>query len=137
MSVTVNLELPDNVATQAKRLAKASKRPLESELVALLTGLLGNDEGTGLSPEQANSLAQLKVLDDEQLTRAACQRVAAAKTERIQLLLDKQTTAVLSPAEHDEMLWLRDHANLVMLVRAEAASILQARGHDVTSLLDD
>lgn len=137
MSVTVNLELPEDVAAQAQRLAELSNRPLESELVALLSSVLGSAEGMGLSTEQADALAQLQVLDDEQLMHAARQRVTTSKTERMQFLLDKQDTEGLLPPKHDELLQLRDHANLVMLVRAEAASILQARGFDVSSLLDD
>ena len=137
MSVTVNLKLPEDVVVQAQRLAKLSNRPLESELVALLSGLLGSAEGIGLSTEQVDALAQLHVLDNEQLRHAARQRVTTDMTERIQFLFDKQDSEGLLAAEYDEMLQLRDHANLVILIRAEAASILTARGVDTSSLLDD
>jgi hypothetical protein len=135
MSVTVNLELPEAVVAQARRLAEQSRRPLEVELATLLSGILGSGDITGLSDEQAQALEQVQLLSDEHLFQAARQRMAADQTARMQALLDSEKD--LSPAEAAELVRLRDRANMLMLIRAEAASVLKQRGLDVSRLLNE
>ena len=60
--------------------------------------------------------------------------MADDRAERMQRLVWKQQSEGLTVAEEDEAQQLQQHAQQVMLIRAEAAALLAERGFDVDSL---
>lgn len=62
--------------------------------------------------------------------------MASDRAERMQRLVWKQQGEGLTAAQEDEAQQLQQHAQQVMLIRAEAAALLVERGFNVDSLRD-
>lgn len=84
--------------------------------------------------EIATEVAQLRYLDDEHLLRTAQLIVPVEKSKRMQILSQKLKNEGLAAAEEEEIWQLQHYAQRVMLVRAEAAVLLQERGYDISRL---
>ncbi|HQF71159.1 MAG TPA: hypothetical protein PLH39_07775 [Promineifilum sp.] len=69
------------------------------------------------------------------LLQAARMRVPEDRAKRMQELVWKQQSEGLTAVEEDEAAQLQQFARRVMLVRADAAALLAARGHDVAGLI--
>ena len=125
------LELRLSPGTQAalKARAAAHARSLEDEARALLEEALAAGSAAG------NDQGQLSVLDDAQLQQVAAQRVPVELSERMQVLVERQQREGLSLEEAAEALRLQSYAQRTMRLRAEAASLLKRRGHEVDGLL--
>ena len=76
-------------------------------------------------------LAALDRLDDAALWRMARYRAAAAQMERYQTLLDKNANDTLSVEERAELAQLRTEFDRRILQKAQAAALLQWRGHQI------
>ncbi len=132
-SVTINL--PEMLYRRVERRAKRVAASLEDELVAVVASGLSRSED--LPVQTLDALAQLDLMSDDELRRAAQLVVDPADNERMQLLLDKQESIGLSQGERQTAQQLLQHSDHVMLLRAKAAALLHKRGHDVTSLFFD
>lgn len=100
-------------------------------------------EGNGAQVETAtlsspgeldDPLVQLAFLTDEELWQVAQTTLRAEDQARMELLLQKQQATGLTADEQAEAEALADRHDQTMLVRAKAAVLLQARGHDISSL---
>jgi len=59
---------------------------------------------------------------------------SAEKNERMQQLVLKQQAEGLTATEREETQQLQHYAHRLMMIRAEAAVLLQQRGFDITPL---
>ena len=129
--ITVNL--PDSLYDRLKRRAEQTQRTVEAELLEVVATAVPETEA--LSAELTTALADLALLDEEALQRAARSHLPEEAAARLEALhLQRQRTA-LSPAEIGELASLVRQYEHAMLVRAQAAALLRQRGHDTAGLL--
>jgi hypothetical protein len=74
-------------------------------------------------------------LSDEELWRAARNRLPAETRSRLAALNSKQQREELSPSESETLDQLVHQYDKAILLRAEAARLLKERGHEVSTLL--
>lgn len=94
-------------------------------------------DNTNLPKELTDELDQLAFLTDEELWQAARTQVKPDDRSRMESLLRKQQVTDLRPDEVTEVEMLVDRYDRILLIRAKAAVLLQARGQDITSLGPD
>jgi hypothetical protein len=124
---TLTLQLPDPLYARLEERARRANRSVEDELLDTLAVAVPDDP--------ANAVADLHLLDDAALWQAARGRLAAAALERLGELNDLRQRAGLSAAEAAEAAALTRQYEQAVLVRARAAALLRARGHDVSGLV--
>lgn len=132
-AVTVNL--PDPLYERLARRASKSHRTVEAEIVDAVSTSLPT-EPDELPADMAEALAALHLLDDEDLWRAARQRLAAEKAAKIEEIHLKRQSEGLSALETDALVALMKEYTRIMLVRSRSAALLKQRGHDVSGLLE-
>jgi hypothetical protein len=132
---TITLRLPDMLFRQIERRAQRTRRPVEDELVAVVSSALPTLDD--LPADIADELAQLGYLTDAELWQAAHTALLLSDSERMQALLLKRQRDGLSVAEEREARRLAHRADRTMLVRAQAAALLKDRGHDISSVRPD
>lgn len=88
-----------------------------------------------LPADMAETIAALHLLGDEDLWRAATQRLASEKADEIEALHLKRQSEGLSASEIDALATLMKAYTRIMLVRSRSAALLKQRGHDVSCLL--
>jgi hypothetical protein len=132
---TVSINLPEKLYRQIQQRAKGMNRSVADELVVVVEDALsGTDAWQGVPADIATEVAQLRYLDDEHLLRTARLTVPVEKSERMQALSQKLKNEGLTAAEEEEIRQLQHYAQRVMLIRAEAAVLLQERGIDIAQL---
>lgn len=126
----ITIQLSDNVFRLLYKRAKVRNQTVEDEVVAAVENTVLTDvsEGTNIA------LAQLVYLDDADLWQAASMLVPREKAERMQALVEKEQLEGLTRDEEQEAQQLQRYGQHVMLVKAEAAVILQKRGYDISNL---
>ena len=129
-AVTVNL--PGPLYERLARRATRTHRTIEAELVDAVATL--PDEPDELPADMAEAIAALHLLGDEELWRAARQRLAPEKSSEIEELHRKRQRDGLSASELESLATLMKEYTRIMLVRARSAALLQQRGHDVSEL---
>lgn len=108
---------------------------VEDELTAVVeTAFSLGEEWARVSPDLAEEAAQLALMDDDHVWRVTCMTVPEEKSERMQALTWKQQSEGLTEVEQQEVQQLQRLAHRVMLLRAEAAVLLQERGFDISPL---
>jgi hypothetical protein len=90
--------------------------------------------GDQISPDIAATVASLEQLTDEELWRAARNRLAEEFSSRTEELHHKRQREGLTAAEEEEESNLVRGYENILLIRAKAAQLLRARGHDVGGL---
>ena len=130
---TVTVTVPEGLYDQLQQRAAQRQRSLEDALVLALAASIPAD--AGLPVDLADTLASLAALDDDSLWRMARRRVSDEDAARLAELGDKRQRAGLTEAELREAEELAERHDRVLVVRAEAAALLEQRGHDVSSLL--
>lgn len=90
--------------------------------------------GDQLAAELASAIASLDLLTDDDLWRAARNRLADEFSNRTEQLHHKRQREGLTVAETEEEANLVSQYERIMLVRAKAAQLLRSRGHDVSGL---
>lgn len=131
---TVTVAVPPDLYEHLKQRAQQRHRTIEDEVVLTLAATV--PVGDDLPADLSATLASLPALDDDALWRLARSRVAEEDTRRLAELGDKRQRARLTEDELQEAGELVDRHDRVLVVRAEAAALLQQRNHDVSSLLD-
>lgn len=131
---TVTVNLTKQVYQKVQQLARDKNRSIEDELASVVETALEHNSWVGVPSDIADEVEQLRFLDDQHLWRVAQLTVSDEKSERMQLLSQKQTGEGLTVAEKEEIEQLQLLAQRVMLVRAEAAVLLQERGHNVSQI---
>lgn len=135
VTYTVIVNLPAHIYERVQQQAQDKNRSVEDELTAVVeTAVSLGEEWAGVSPDLAEKAAQLALLDDDHLWRVACMTVPVGKSERMQALTWKQQKEGLTEAEQQETSQLQRLGHRVMLLRAEAAVLLQERGFDISPL---
>jgi hypothetical protein len=96
---------------------------------------LPSPAGDELPPDLAAAVASLALLDDATLWQTARNRLADELSRRTEELHHKRQREGLTAAEAEEVAGLVRQYERVLLLRAKAAELLRARGHDISGLL--
>ena len=131
----ITISLPERLYQQVEKLSQAKQRSVAEEVVAIVSSALPDQED--IHADLKVELAHLDQLSDEELWRAARVTAPVEKTDRMQILLDKQQLEGLTAVEREEAELLAHFFDRIMLVRARASALLKSRGHDITSLLNE
>jgi len=133
---TLQVNLTNDLYQQVRQHANKTNRSVEAEVIAAVEAFLAtkSDAQVELPLALAEELAQLPFLDDAHLWQAARQIAPPEKNERIQELVLKQQAEGLTATEQQEVQQLQQYAQQLMLIRAEAAVLLQQRGFDISTL---
>lgn len=129
----VTVSLPSSLYERLVRRAQRTHRTVEAELVDAVATL--PDEPDELPADMAEAIVALHLLEDGDLWRAAEQRLAGDKANRIEELHLERQSEGLSASEIEELATLMKEYMRIMLVRSRAAALLKQRGHDVSRLL--
>ena len=129
----ITISLPNLLYQKLKARAEQTQRSVEAEaLDALVAAVPAIDE---LSTDLEASLAQLALLDDEALWRAARTTFAADAARQLEDLHLKRQREGLTEGEAQAAATLLQQYERAMLVRAQAIALLKQHGHDVSILL--
>jgi predicted transcriptional regulator len=129
----VTLDVPDMLYERLRRMAEAAHRTVEDELLRVVTtAVLSVDE---LSPDLAEAISQLAVLDDAGLLGAARAAMPGDAAVELEQLHHKRQREGLTEAEEQSAATLTRLYERFMLVRAEATALLAERGHDLSEFL--
>ncbi len=132
---TLELTLTNELYQQVKQRAVQTNRTVQAEVIAAVEALLATDNlAVELPPTLAEEIAQLPFLDNDHLWQAARQVAPAEKNKRMQALVLKQQAEGLTATEQEEAQQLQFYAHRLMLIRAEAAVLLQQRGFNISTL---
>ncbi|XXT15588.1 hypothetical protein WME94_35615 [Sorangium sp. So ce429] len=131
----VTVSLPGPLYERLARRAERTHRTVEAELIDAVATL--SDEPDELPVDMAEAIAALHLLEDGDLWRAAEQRLAEEKADRIEELHLKRQREGLSASEIEALATLMKDYTRIMLVRSRSAALLKQRGHDVSRLLAD
>jgi len=129
----VTLHVPSPLYEQLKRRAAQAQRTVEAELLDVVATAV--PVGDDLPADLAEALSPLALLDDAALWRAARSQLAEEAVAEIEDLHFKRQQEELNDAEAETLRGLVRQYERTMLVRAQAAALLKARGHDVSLLL--
>jgi hypothetical protein len=129
----VTIHLPGDLYSRVQQRAQEAHRSIEDEVLALVQE--GTEQASDLPEDLVSTLDQLTLLDDDDLWRAARSHLAFTDAERLEALHLKRQRVGLDLAEENEQTQLARAYERFMLIRAQAASLLSQRGHDVSSLL--
>jgi hypothetical protein len=131
---TLTLNVPSPLYDHLKQLAAQTQRSVEEEtLEALATAV---PQGTSLSAELQEAMASLVEQDDQTLVEAARSHLANDVSSELQALHHKRQREGLSRVEATRLADLVGRYERHMLVSAQAAALLKARGRDVSRLLN-
>ncbi|MFY9825735.1 MAG: hypothetical protein WAM82_30455 [Thermoanaerobaculia bacterium] len=128
----VTLRLPAPLYESFKSRAERAHRSLEAELLDAVATVADEEE---LSHDVAKAIGDLGLLNDEELLRAAQNRLSDETRSQLEALSSKQQREKLTPAEKESLEQLVHQYDQAMLLRAEAVRLLKERGHDVSKLL--
>ncbi len=131
----VTLRLPPPLYKHFRSRAQRAHRTLEAELLDAVTTVAEDEEE--LSPDLAKSIADLELLTDDELWRAARNRLSAETKARLDELNFKQQREGLTPADKELLDQLVRRYDEAVLLRAEAARLLKGRGLDISKLLTE
>lgn len=125
MTDQIILTVPEAISELARELALQADKPAEQILLEHLT-TLGLPP---LPPDEQAELDALHHLSDDALWTIAREQMSDAVQARADVLLDKSSHRVLSEIEQVELDALVERADRLIVRKAEAAAILQGRGH--------
>ncbi|MBI3653153.1 MAG: hypothetical protein HY231_19165 [Acidobacteria bacterium] len=134
MSQTVTLNLPDDFFQPLRRAAVATNQTIEETLLTALQASLPSLEG--LPEELIEQLIALELLDDESLRQVMMEIVPSDQQQKIHELLARHQDHNLSDEEGARLTELQHQADLVMLRKAHAASLLRFRGKRLPTLAE-
>jgi hypothetical protein len=127
------LRLPAPLFQHFQTKAERAHRSLEAEILDAVATVAADEEE--LSPDRSNVIRDLELLNDEELWRAAQNRFSDDARLQLEALNLKQQRGRLTQAEQETQEQLVHQYDQALLLRAEAASLLKERGHDVSKLL--
>jgi hypothetical protein len=125
MSQQIILSIPEEISERAKQIAESTSQPIEQVLIAHLQTL-----GVPILPvdEQAE-LDALHHLSDDALWTIAREQLPFDTQHRATDLMNKNSLGNINHEESLELEMLVLRADRLMLRKAEASTILQARGY--------
>lgn len=128
----VMLHVPDALYDRIRRQAEEAHRTVEDELLDVVAAAVPGEDD--LPPDLEEAVSQLAVLDDAALFSAARAAMPKDAAEDLERLHDKRQREGLTEEEAQAAAALTRQYERFMLVRAEAASLLIDRGHDISGL---
>lgn len=126
---TVTLQLPDSIYRTARRVAEATRQPLEAVLQASIAHALPPLDD--VPPDQAADLAALALLDDGALWRAARATMGAKEQAEMHELLDRQGRGVLASTQATRLDEALQRYGQLTVRKAHAYLLLARRGYRV------
>ena len=129
----ITLHLPETLYERFRQRAKWSHRSLETELLEAVASA-ASAEGD-LSPELIQAVEALDGLADAELWLLARKAMSPEASRDLEALHLKQRDEGLNPAEDATRAQLLQEYERTMLIRAQAAKLLNDRGHDISKLL--
>jgi hypothetical protein len=129
----VTLRLPPPLFDHFQSRAERAHRSLEAELLDAVATAAADEEE--LPQDAARALRDLELLSDEELWRAARNRLSEDTRSQLEALNFKQQREELAPAEKETLEQLVHQYDQAVLLRAAAARLLKERGHEVSALL--
>lgn len=127
----ITITLSEQTYQRVQKRANQRNRSIEDELEHVVEAAMGEET---LLAEIDREVEQLAFLDNDHLWRAARQTVPVDKSDQVHKLLQKYKEEGLTENEEDELNQLQRFEHHIMLIRAEAAALLQERGFDISSL---
>jgi hypothetical protein len=128
MAATVSAQIPDSIYQRLVNTANATGQSLEEVMLHALK--VGSPPDWDAVPDEFKAdLAVLDRLADEALWKIATARKTPEDMVRYDELLERNQDAALTSEEKLELMELRSQAECFMLRKAQAASLLQWRGH--------
>ncbi|NJL29157.1 MAG: hypothetical protein HC897_15380 [Thermoanaerobaculia bacterium] len=129
----VTLRLPTPLFDHFRNLAARARRSLEAEILDVVATAASGAQD--LPSDVARAVEELGLLRDEQLWRVAHHRLGEQEAAKLETLSAKQQERALTSREKKRLEQLVEQYDRAVLLRAEAARLLQARGHDISELL--
>jgi hypothetical protein len=129
----VTLRIPAPLYDHFQSRAERAHRSLEAEILDVVATVAADEEE--LSQDLAEAIGDLELLNDDELWRAAQNRLPDDAKSQLEALNLKQQRVKLTPAEKETLEHLVQQYDQAVLLRAEAARLLKERGHDVSKLL--
>ncbi len=130
---TVTLRLEGPLYDYFRRRAEHKHRSVEAELTEAVETLA--PKARELPIALARAVAELPALDDDALWRVARDHLPRQAAAELEALNFKQQREGLDRAEEETLDRLVGSYERFLLLRAEAASLLRRRGHDVSELI--
>ncbi len=130
---TITLDVPGPLYEQLKRLAEQTHRSVEEETLEVLATAV--PPACSLPREWEEAMQALNGLDDAALIESARNRLEDNVSAELERLHDKQRQEGLSDEESAKLADLVGRYERHMLVRAQAAALLKARGCDLRELM--
>lgn len=134
MAETITLTLPKQLEDSIRRMAHATRQPVETLLVSALQASLPSLEG--LPYDLAQELIELENDDNFTLRQVMDETMPPAQVQTIQELLYQQQVGALTPAQAQNLEELQRAADRIMLRRARAAVLLRFRGQPIPARND-
>ena len=129
----VTIDLPGEIYEQLQQHANQVQRPLEAELLDVILSALRQDDA--LPDALASTLDQLRLLDSQTLLQMARSHLSAEESAQLEAFNMKQQREGLDAHERQCRDDLLRQYERTLLVRAEAAGLLQERGVEVATIL--
>lgn len=127
---TVTLRLPEPLYQRIRHTAQIMRQPIEDFLLdAVTTALPLLDD---LPSELVDDVAALTTLNDMALWRAARQTMSESRQERMESLMEARNQGTLPHEKQQELDELLHEYKRIVMIRAQAAVLLQQRGYDVS-----
>jgi hypothetical protein len=123
--------IPSYLYDRARQIADETSQPVDQVILNRLEGAL-SDPFASLPPDEQAELKALSYLSDEPLWAIAREQMASDLQDRMLVLMDKNNFGTISQAEYEELEHLVELGHRLMLRKAQAALLLQQRGHKVT-----
>lgn len=128
MTDQIILTIPEDISQLAREIGLQKDKSAEQILLDYLVSLTL----PVLPPDEQAELDALKHLSDDALWTIAQEQMPDAAQLRAHILMEKNAQRIIEDHEYDELQALVERADRLMVRKAEAASILQARGKSFT-----
>jgi hypothetical protein len=129
---SVTLEIPDDLYEKVQQVAQASERSPEAILLESLDVLFQQPSATASIDRL---LSELPHYSDTQLWAVVNRQLPWPQTLRLRELSGCGKQGALAEKEQTELNGLIDQVDRYMLLRSEALTLLQQRGHEINSYL--
>jgi hypothetical protein len=129
----ITLQLPAPLYDHFQSRAERTHRSLEAELLDAVATVAEDEEE--LSPDLTTAIADLELLNDDELRLAARNRLSDDARAQLDRLNFKQQKETLTSAEKETLELLVHEYDRAVLLRAEALRLLKDRGQAISELL--
>ena len=130
---SLTVQMPEKLLRSLQRRASQSRQPVGKEVVELIESALSQAD---LRDTDITELLQpLETMTDDDLWNAAESRLPKTLARKLESLHSKRQREGLTKAEREQARTLAQQYERGVLIRAQAAALLKARGHDVARLL--